>query len=175
MKKNCEGFVEDIAAFASDTAGLSTEAAAHVRNCAACRNKIAELKAVVAMHRDAAANMAEPKRRLGRPQLECALANGGWRRRDFEIRWRPVLAGAVAVGLIVGAAVTHRTPREGVDASHPSKHAQREMSVREEAFEPTLLALRHEVEGGREQMLAGTTGAGIRHYRVKDVGSELRN
>ncbi len=173
MKKNCERFVEQIAAFASDTSGLSAEAVAHVQSCETCREKIAELKAVAALHREVAANMAEPKRRLGRPQLERALASGGWRSRAFEIRWRPVLAGTVALVLIVGGAVTHRTRSEG--PSHHSNHEQRETNVGKEPFEPTMLALRREVEGGREQVLAGTTGPGIRHYRVKDVESELRN
>jgi predicted anti-sigma-YlaC factor YlaD len=171
-KKNCQEFVEDIAAFASE-AELSPEAATHLRNCARCREKIAELKAVAALHREAAANLAEPKRRLSRSKLEFALANGSRRRRELEIRWRPVLAGAVALALIVGGALTHRKPQERVDASYQSKHEQRETKVGEESVEPTMLILRHEVEG--ERMLAGTTAAATRHYRVKDVERELRN
>ena len=175
MKKNCERFVEDIAACASDSSALSTKAAAHVQNCATCRRKIAELKAVAAMHWEGAANLVEPKRRLSRPQLERALASGGQRRRDFEIRWRPVLAAAVALALIVAGAVTHRKHLERADARHQSEPGRRETKVGEQTFEPTILTLRHEVEGGREQMFAGTTGAGLRHYRVKDAENELRN
>jgi predicted anti-sigma-YlaC factor YlaD len=175
MKRNCEQFVEDISAFASDTAGLSAEAAAHIQNCARCREKLGELQAVAAMHREAAGNLAEPKRHLDRRQLERALTSAGSRRRNFEIRWRPVLGGAVALALIIGGVVTSRTPRGSVEAGHRFPHEQRETKVGEESFEPTMLALHHEVEGGREHMLAGTTGDGIRHYRVKDVETELRN
>jgi len=175
MKKNCERFVEDIAAFASDASGLSTEAATHVKNCAMCREKIAELKAVAAMHWEGAASLAEPKRRLSRSQLEHELASGGQRRRDFEIRWQPLLAGAVAVVLIVAGAVTHRTHLERPDARHQSKPKQRETKVGEQALGPTILALRHEVEHGHEQMFTGTAGAGLRHYRVKDAENELRD
>ena len=175
MKKNCERFAKDISGFALDTSGLSTKAAAHIQKCATCREKIAELKAVAAMHREGAANLVEPKRRLSRPQLERALASGGQRRRGFEIRWRPVLAGAVALALIVAGVVTHRTHLERADAMHQSEPRQRETKVGDQAFEPTILALRHEVEGGREQMFAGSTGAGLRHYRVKDAENELRN
>lgn len=175
MKKNCERFVEDIAAFASNTSGLSTKAAAHVQNCTTCREKLAELKAVAAMHWEVVANLVEPKRRLSRHQLERALASGGQRRRDFEIRWRPVLAGAVALALIVAAAVTYRIHLERADARYQSEPGQRETKVGEQTFEPTILTLRHEVEGGREQMFAGTTGPGLRHYRVKDAENELRH
>ena len=48
---------------------LSVEAAAHVQSCAACREKVARLKAVAAMHREAAAKLVEPKTRLARRQL----------------------------------------------------------------------------------------------------------
>lgn len=173
MKKNCKRFVEDIAVFASDTSGLSTEAAAHVHNCGTCREKIAQLTAVAAMHREGAANLVEPKRRLSRPQLERVLASGGRRMRDFEIRWRTVLAGVVALALIIGGVVTHRPHLER--PSHQSKHDQGEKNVEQEAFEPTMLALHQEVESGRELMLSETVGPGIRHYRVRDVESELRN
>jgi hypothetical protein len=175
MKKNCERFVEDIAAFASGTSGFSTEATTHVQNCAMCREKIAELKAVAAMHWEGAANLAEPKRRLSRSQLELELARGGQSSRDFEIRWQPVLAGAVAIALIVAGAVTHRTHLERTDSRHQSKPKQAETKVGEQAFGPTILALRHEVEYGHEQMFTGTTGAGLRHYRVKDAENELRD
>ena len=175
MKKNCKGFVEEIAAFASDAAGLGTEATAHAQNCARCREKIEELKAVAAMHREAAASMAEPKHRLGRAQLECALAKGGWRRRDSEIQWRPVLAWTMALAFIIGVAVAHRTYRERADEIPPSRHEPGEAKAGEETLGPTMLALRHEVEVGRDPIFAGTSGAGMRHYRVKDVASELRN
>jgi hypothetical protein len=125
MKRNCEQFVEDISAFASDTAGLSAEAAAHIQNCARCREKLGELQAVAAMHREAAGNLAEPKRHLDRLQLERALTSAGSRRRNFEIRWRPVLGGAVALALIIGGVVTSRTPRASVEAGHRI-HRQRE-------------------------------------------------
>ena len=175
MKMNCESLVEEIAAFASDAAELSTQAAEHVRNCPRCREKISELKTIAAWHRETAANLAEPKRRLGRAQLEDALAKGRSIRRNLEIRWRPMLAGALALAAIVGAVVIHRIPRERMDASPQVKKEPRGMQVREPALEPTLLALHHEVADGRERRLAGTTGAGIRHYRVRDAASELRN
>lgn len=175
MKKNCERFAEDIAACGLDTSGLGTEAAAHIQNCATCREKIAELKAVAAMQWEGAATLVEPKRRLSRHRLERALMRGDQRRKDYEIGWRPVLAGAVALALIVAGAVTHRIHLERADARHPSEPRQGETKVGEQAFEPTILTLRHELEGGREQMFAGTTGAGLRHYRVKDAENELRN
>jgi hypothetical protein len=96
MKKNCERFVEDIAALASDSPEVSPEAAAHVQHCGSCREKIAAFKAAAAMHREVAHNLAEPKLRLHRRQLEQSLAMGGRARRHFVIRWRPVLVGAVA-------------------------------------------------------------------------------
>jgi hypothetical protein len=176
MKKNCERFAGDISAFALDISELSPEAAAHIQNCAACREKIAELKAMAAMHWEGAANLVEPKGHLSRAQLERALASGGQRRREFEIAWRPVLVGgAVALALMVAGVVTHRTHLERADARHQSEPKQRETKVGEQAFEPAILALRHEVEGGGEQMFAGTTGGGLRHYRVKDAANELRN
>jgi hypothetical protein len=174
MKKNCDRFVEDIAAFASDSAELSPAAAAHVQHCVSCREKIAEFKAVAAMHREVASNIAEPKRRLDRRQLEESLAIGRQARRDFEIRWRPILAGAAALALFVGGALIYRTPPERLDARQQSTPGQPERKLREEAFEQSLLALRHDVEGGRERMLSKNSGAALRHYRLKDAESELR-
>ena len=81
---------------------------------------------------------------------------------------------AVSVGLYQIQSLIHRLSRDRVDARPQAKQEQRETKAGEEALEPTLLALRHEVEGGRDPVLVGTTGAGIRHYRVKDAESELR-
>src|SRR5262249_46303413 len=89
MKTNCETWSGEIAALASDAGKLSPEAAAHVQGCADCQERIAALKAVAALHREAAANLPEPKRRLGRQQLEELLANGRQRGQSSEIRWRP--------------------------------------------------------------------------------------
>jgi len=175
MKANCERFVEDIAAFSSDAARLSPNAAAHLQNCASCREKVAEFQALAAIHRDAAAHLPEPNRRLGRRQLERALTTGGARGGDFELSWRPVLAGVLALAFIIGIAVTYRTPPEEVAATHQPIHERRDAKATEETFEPTMLALRHRVEGGREQMLVGTTGDRIRPYRLKDVETELKN
>jgi len=175
MKANCESLIEEIVAFAADARGLSTEAAEHVGNCTRCREKVAELKAIAALHREAAAQLAEPKRRLGRAKLEAAMTKGGSSQSHFEIPWRPMLAGALALGVMVGVIVIHRMPRESLDASFQVKPQPQERQVRPVALEPTLLALHREVEGGRERMLAGNTGAGIRHYRVKDAAGELRN
>ena len=175
MKANCERLGDDIAAFAADAAPLSRDAAPHLQNCANCREKVAELQALAAFHRDAAANLPEPNRRLGRRQLERALANGSARGGDFKVSWRPALAGVLVIALMIGIAVTHRTPQEEAEASHRPLHERRETKATEETFEPTMLALRRDVEGGREQMLVGTSGDRFRHYRLKDVETELRN
>ena len=175
MKKNCESFVADIAAFASNSAELSPGAAEHVQHCGSCRQRIAEFKAVAALQREIAVSIVEPSRRLSWRQLEESLAGGGRARRDFEIRWRPVLAGAAALALFVGGALIFRTPPERLDVSQQSTQEQPERKLRKEASEHSLLALRHDVESGRERMLAKNSGAAMRPYRLKDVESELRN
>ena len=175
MKANCERFVEDIAAFSSDAARLSPDAAAHLQNCASCREKVAEFQALAAIHRDAAAHLPEPNRRLGRRQLERALINDGTRGGEVKVSWRPVLGGVLVLALIIGIAVTYRTPPEEAAATHQPMHERRDAKATGETFEPTMLALRHGMEGGREQMLVGTTGDRIRPYRLKDVETELKN
>jgi hypothetical protein len=172
MKQDCERFLEELATSASAAAELSNEAAAHVRNCARCRAKIPELKAVAYVHRAAAAKLAEPKRRLGRPQLEGALANTHWATRDFGVPWRAVLAGAAVVVLIISGAFAHRIFQRRVDRAAQAEREQGRRQAVQEAFEPTMLALHHEVEGGRELLLAGTAGVGMRPYRLKDAASE---
>lgn len=176
MKTDCERIVQDIDALVSDTEELSPESAAHVQHCAVCQKRIAELNAIVAIQREAAANLAAPSRRLSRKELEGALADGGIGRSGFEIRWRPVLAGAIALVLMIGVTVIHRTPREGPGIAEQSKHGQSTRSLANEGIASTLLALQYEVEDGREIMLATVSnGGGTRHYRMKDVESELRD
>ena len=176
MKTNCRDFAEEIAAFASGIADLTTEAAAHVQDCAVCRRKIAELKAVTALHREAAASLAAPKRRLSRRELESAMVKDGGNSGVFRAHWKSALAGAVVLAVIIGAAVTHRPLHEPADATQQTNHEQTKTEVEEEVFEPTLQALRREVESGRERMVAASpVGPGLRHYRVKDARSELGN
>jgi hypothetical protein len=175
MKTNCEIWFEEIAAFAADIDRLSPKAAAHIRTCPHCREKMASLIAVATLHREAAANLPEPKRRLGWQQLEEVLLNGRQRAHSFEIRWRPVVVGTLALALILlSADVIRRMPRDGRDPKLPAKQQKSERQTAEEPLEPTLLALRREVVAGIEPTLAGATGAGIRHYRVRDAENELR-
>src|SRR5216117_3330360 len=120
MKGNCEELAQDIEALVAETTGLSSKAAEHVQSCRICREKIEGLRAIAAIHWDAASNMPEPKRRLSRQQLESALAEGGSPMKYLGVHWRPVLAGVVALALIVGGALTHQTMRERASAQHQS-------------------------------------------------------
>jgi hypothetical protein len=169
MKTNCAAFVEEFAAFVSDSAELSAEAAAHVKSCAHCRERVAALKAVAAMHRAAAARLAEPTRQLGRQRLKEALATSGRRRPGVEMRWRAVLAGASALALILGAVLIDRMLRGRANSGFQARQPQSTWQAGAEPSEPTLQILRREVEGNRELLLAGTTGAALRPYRLKDA------
>ena len=102
MKTSCDLFVEEIAAFVGDAAELSAQAEAHVHDCATCRAKIAQLQEVAALHRESAAHLTEPNRRLTRTQLERALDDGQPRWSARKAGWRPVLAGALVLAVIVG-------------------------------------------------------------------------
>jgi hypothetical protein len=174
MKTNCEPWFEEIAAFASEAAKLSPEAAAHVHGCARCRKKIAAWQAVAGLHREAAAHLAEPKRCLSRRRLAEVLAKGRRRGHPSEIRWKPVLAMSVAIGLILSAAAISRRPRHGMNSRLQGKQQQTALQTSAEPSDPTMLALRRGLAAKGEPMLAGATGAGMRHYRVKDTDSELK-
>ena len=169
--KLCDSYIEDIAAHVSGFASLSAEAAVHLRECAACRKKVAELKAIAAIQMDVAASLPEPKRRLNRHDLESALENSVEPTRSFAIWWRPILASAVALVVTAVVIFVAREPREVVRADPTPRTSSPATSA-----EPTMLALRNEVEHGREQLLARVPlSGGMQHYRVKDVEIELRN
>jgi hypothetical protein len=174
--KSCDCYVEDLADYATDSISLSAEAAAHLRQCAVCQEKVAELKAVVATQMEAAANLPEPKRRISRGPLERALDDSVEPQRPPTIRLRPILVGAV--GLIAAAAVifVFREPRELVRNGTIPTADPPAPQVGTEPAAPTMLALRNEVERGREQILARIPiSGGMQHYRVRDVESELKN
>src|SRR5262245_41720592 len=124
MKDNCEELAQEIESLAAETTGLSSKAAEHVQSCRICREKIERLRAIAAIHWVAASSLPEPKRLLSRQQLESALAEDGWLVNYPGIHWRPILAGVVALALIVGGALTHRTMRERAGAQHQSNEQQ---------------------------------------------------
>jgi hypothetical protein len=69
--------------------------------------------------------------------------------------------------------VTWKSP-EPIDRADQAKPLP-ETSLKEQAVTPTMLALRNDLQGGREQILAvRTTRNGINHYRVRDVERELK-
>jgi hypothetical protein len=176
MKTKCESFAEDIAVNASDASALAGETAAHLRECESCREKLAELKSVATLQRQVETELPEPRLRLTKRQLERALSNdtGVW--SGPRMQWQPVFAGALALVLIAMVMVMRRDPEQRVDTQNQTQQPQPELKAAEEVFEPTMLALRHELQGGREEILASApTGGRMRHYRVKDVESELRN
>ena len=176
MKTNlCDTFIEDIAADAVGVTALSAEAAAHLRACAACREKLVVLKRAAEIQNAAAALLPEPKRQLSSRQLARALENEVEQRRGLVISRRPIFACAVVLALIT-AALFVRKPQESAEPQPLARKVQTETQPKPEAFEPTMSALRHEMQGGGEQMFAAVrTGAGMRHYRVRDVESELQN
>jgi anti-sigma factor RsiW len=177
MKTNlCESQFGELAAYAAGSASLSAETAAHLRTCALCQKKVAELKAVAAVHMDAAANFPEPNRRLNRRQLERALDDSGEPRRPFAIRWRPILASVITLIVVAAVLFSSREPRK-LPALEPIATRELPETVTSAGpVEPTILALRNEVQKGREQILAGMPiSSGMQHYRLKDVESELEN
>jgi hypothetical protein len=161
---------------AENSPSLSPEAAAHLQQCEVCQTKLRDLQNVAAMHTHAAANLPEPQLRLRRRQLERALKNGQPPRTSFAIPLRPAIAAAIAVITIVTFIFTSRTRHEPPATQVIVENNPGTNEDREETLQPTLHALRHEVQHGREQILAAApSGVALRHYRVKDVENELRN
>jgi hypothetical protein len=177
----CEARIEDLAACATGETSLSAEAAAHLRECAECQEKVAELKSVAAIHERGAARLPEPRLRLKRRQLERLLEEErGEGRRGAEFRrLRLVVAGgavAVVLALILASVVLRREPVESRQV--PAIDVREAVSAVEaaNAIVPTMLALHHEARDGRERLLASMPlGDGVKHYRVGDVASELKN
>jgi hypothetical protein len=173
--KLCDRFLEEVAAHASDSAPLSRELSAHAESCPGCREKIAELKAIAAMQREAAANLPEPNLRLSRRRLERALQAEAGQHGQLAMWLRPAFIGLAAIILLATLLVIRRPPQIHVERQ-PQGQEQQAPRVEEQPLEPTMLALRHEVQDGREQILAAVpTGRAIRHYRVRDVEMELGN
>ena len=180
MKTNlCRCYVEEIAANAADAGPLSAEARQHLRGCADCQAKANELRAIAAIHMEAAANLPEPKHRPGRPStfwLERAMENAAEPRRAFAIPFRPIVAGLIVLLLVAAVLFSSREPRK-LPALEPIATRELPETVTSAGpVEPTILALRNEVQKGREQILAGMPiSSGMQHYRLKDVESELEN
>lgn len=168
--KLCADHIEELASYVAESDSLSKEAAGHLRECVDCRQKVAELKQVAAKCRDEALCIPEPRTRLHRAALERAMASeGGQSRLPW---WRLVLAGG-AVVIAIAISVNRKSP-EVIGAASPL-NPSKEVPAEEAAKAPTMLALRHDLQGGREQTLAlSPAGNGISHYRVRDVERELR-
>jgi hypothetical protein len=172
----CDRFNEDLAAYAVNASSLTIEAASHVRQCAACQKKVAELKAVAAIHSAAASDLPEPKRSLCRGQVESALAHERGQGRTFVTGLRPIFACAVGLVMVAAVFIVSRKRQEPIATQPAIAHGRIAMRAEAEHFEPTMAALRREVHGGGEQLLTAVPiSGGMRHYRVKDVQSELRN
>jgi hypothetical protein len=178
MKSNasCHSFIEDIAAAAGGSAPLSAAAKAHLGECEQCQRKLAELKVVAVIYREAAAKLPQPELRLKTRRLVSALGKGTEPRRTFPIALRPVFTCAVAFIAIGTVLFVFRKPYETVDPEPIVRNERPERKVESGGLEPTLLAFRNELQSGREQVFASApAGVALRHYRVKDVESELRN
>lgn len=181
MKTNlCSRYIEEIAANAADAGALSAEAREHLRGCAACRAKADELRAVAAIHMEAAANLPEPKRRPVQPityRLErVMMEDAAEPRRTFAIPLRPIVAGLIALLLLAAVLFSSRGPRKLPVVEPIATRELPETVASTGPVEPTILALRNEVQKGREQILASMPiSSGMQHYRLKDVESELGN
>ena len=171
MKRNdCDAFAEEIGAYIGSGVRLGADAATHVRECVRCRARMAEVEAVAAVQEEIAARMPEPKRRLHRRQLERLLEEqrGG-------IGWmRPALIGFAAVMILAAVAVLREQDSVPPEASVVLGRTE-ENSAETPAPAPTILALRQELENGREIMASAPSSGAMKHYRVRDVPMELRN
>jgi predicted anti-sigma-YlaC factor YlaD len=174
MKSNrCEAYFGEIAAYLAGERELSGGAAVHLRECAECRVKVAELKTVAALHAEGAARIPEPKRRLNRQRLMRSLEKEEERGPSFG--WaRPVLA-ALAVMMVATSVVLWNKRNEPVIETRAAISEGRSSSA---PFVPvqTILALHQELRDGRELLpIDGQSGKGIKHYRLRDVQRELEN
>lgn len=179
-RDSCEAHVEELAACIAGEPSVSAEAAAHFRDCTECREKLEKLKSVAAVHERGAARIPEPKRMLTRRELERLMAGDGGKDRGAVFkRLRPLVAGGavvVAVAVIIAMAVFRREEHVvSTGAPEVEVHVERS-GVDPEVFVPTMLALHRDVEERREQLLASAPVAvGMKHYRVRDVASELES
>lgn len=171
MKRNdCDAFAEEIGACIGSGVRLGADAAAHLRECVKCRARMAEVEAVAAVQEEIAARMPEPKRRLHRRRLERLLEE---QRRG--IGWlRPALIGFVAVMILAAVAVLREQDGMPPEASVAVSRGE-ENSAETPVPAPTILALRQELENGREVLASAPSSGAMKHYRVRDVQMELRN
>jgi hypothetical protein len=173
--KSCADYIEEFASYVAESGSLGENAAGHLRRCARCQQKVAELKGVAANYREDSLRIPEPRRRLRRAELQRLLAGEG--RQSRSTWWRPVLAGGVAIVVAIAISVTWKSP-EPNDLALQVKSLPA-APLKESAIAPTMLALHHDLQGGREQILAlgpalTPTRNGMNHYRVRDVERELR-
>ena len=172
-RKECDTFAEEIGAYIGSGVRLGADAAAHVRECAKCREKVAELEAVAAIQEDVVARIPEPKRRLHRRQLERLLEE-----KREGIGWmRPAVIGFAAAMMLAAVVVLRELPEKDSVPSDASVAVSRteQKAPEEAAVAPTVLALRQELEKGREMLASAPSSGAMRHYRVRDVEMELRN
>jgi hypothetical protein len=167
MKRNdCDAFAEEFGAYIGSGVRLGGGAAAHLRECARCQEKVAVAK----LQEEVAAQMPEPKRRLHRRQLERLLA-----KKRGGIGWmRPALIGFAAVLILAAVAVLREQDSVPPEASVLVSRTE-ENSAETTVSAPTILALRQELENGREMLASAPISGAMKHYRVRDVQMELRN
>lgn len=172
----CSRYIGEITANAVDAGPLSAEGRQHLRGCIDCQAKANELGTVAAIHMEAAANLPEPKRRPGTRWLKRAMENAAEPQRAFAIPLRPIVAGLIALLLLAAVLISSRESRKLPTAKPTATRESPETVTSAGPIEPTILALRNEVQKGREQILASMPiSSGMQHYRLKDVESELGN
>ncbi|MGZ8940305.1 MAG: hypothetical protein ACXW32_13950, partial [Limisphaerales bacterium] len=75
--KSCADHIAEFASYVAESDSLSEEAAAHLRECAGCRWRVAELQKVAAVFREEVLLSPQPGRRLRRAELERSMAGEG--------------------------------------------------------------------------------------------------
>ena len=87
---------------------------------------------------------------------------------------RPALIGFAAVLILAAVAVLREQDSVPPEASVLVSRTE-ENSAETTVSAPTILALRQELENGREMLASAPISGAMKHYRVRDVQMELRN
>ncbi len=165
--KNCASYEQELAACATEGEPPRDALAAHLSECSACRESLKSMGRVAEFHRQSAAELRGPARRLE--------ISDSWREGeavDWGQGYKPVFGFAVVLAVLMTILFLKRESSVPELAKDPAERPSQYLAGNQSEISPTLNEFRHQVERGELPSVNGAPQP-LNHFRVKDAYSDL--